>query len=105
VNGDYASELNVLLDAEMPPSMGWNLAMAIHQLHDAGFRVTGKKENSITIWFSDVGAVMCILKAIPWQIPNFTIDRYKHELERLHKRMTKNNGLVVNGTLFYVEAL
>jgi hypothetical protein len=37
--------------------------------------------------YTDVGALVYSLKCIWWKIPDFLVDRYRHQLLALHRRM------------------
>lgn len=44
------------------------------------------------------------LRAVPWQIPDFTVEGYRERLVALHERMAREGGLHVAAHLFYIEA-
>jgi len=44
------------------------------------------------------------LKAVPWQVPDFTVGAYRDRLFALHERIETEGGLRVPGQLFYLEA-
>lgn len=69
----------------------WNLAIAAQELHDHGFKVTFSREDFLPQRFYDIGALVYYLIAIPWQIPNFTVERYIEPLHHIH-RMIRTNG-------------
>ena len=51
----------------------WNLANALREISDEVFEISGLGKAIMTTWFSDIGAVVCYLRAVPWQIPDFMI--------------------------------
>lgn len=100
VNGDNDLDLNRLLAAP-PPELDvddWRLPTARAQLEAAGFRIVRAEEAEPTLRFLDVGALVFHLTAIPWQIPNFDVERYFPQLRALHQRcragepITSRNG-------------
>lgn len=102
VGSENLAELNVLLGAE-PPSTGmWNLEVAASQLKDSGFRIGESQMASIESKFKDIGAVVCCLKAIPWQIPGFTVSGYLNELRRLDGHIRAQGGLKFKASRFLV---
>lgn len=94
VGGEDMKELNRVLNAPMKSEYDhWNLNYAVQELESSGFSIVGAKESFPSTRFYDIGAVIYYLKAIPWQIPNFSIDRYRNDLYRLHKNI-ENSGFI-----------
>ena len=54
--------------------------------------------------FADVGAVVYYLKAIPWQIPDFSVDLYFDRLKELERRARTEGCIVVRGHRFLLDA-
>jgi len=104
VGSENLVELNELLGAERQVGSEWNLDVAIMQLEVAGFEVIDKRKATLSTYFKDIGAVICYLKAAPWQIPDFTVHRYIKELRRLDESMREKGGLKVKSTRFLVQA-
>lgn len=85
VGGKDNQKLNQLLGAPIPQDYAhWNLAYAVNQLEDAGFIILDQKEEEGYTRFFDIGAIVYYLKAIEWQIPDFSVDRYADALVSLH---------------------
>jgi SAM-dependent methyltransferase len=57
-----------------------------------------------TISFSDVGALVYYLKAIPWEVPDFSVDRFKTELLGLQRRLDETGVLRFEEGLFMIRA-
>jgi SAM-dependent methyltransferase len=68
----------------------WNLKSAVEELESAGFQILEQQEDIQFYRFYDVGAVAYLMKAIPWIIEDFTIDRYKDRLWELHIQIHEN---------------
>ena len=75
-------QFNTLLNSEFA---SWSLEAACCELKENGFTILEEKEEFPFQRFYDIGAIVYYLKAIPWQIPNFTVERYYEELYRIHK--------------------
>lgn len=103
VGSENLIELNKLLGAERP-SLEWNLNVAIQQLEKAGFEITEEQSASPVSWFKDIGVIVCLLKAVPWQIPDFSVQHYFNELRKLDESMREKGGLRVKETRFFLEA-
>ncbi|MGN7469587.1 class I SAM-dependent methyltransferase [Brevibacillus sp. SAFN-007a] len=88
VGGQDNLELNRLLGAPIPPDyLHWKLSFATEQLRKAGFSILLEKEEMTFTRFYDVGAIVYYLKAIEWQIRDFSVERYADALLELQKRM------------------
>lgn len=105
VGGEHHQGLNTLLGAPRSDSPQWNLDFAVRQVEQAGLRVVEAREEFPETFFSDIGAIVYYLKAVPWQIPDFTVARYRERLAPLHERITAEGGVRVQGHLFYLEAV
>lgn len=82
----------------------WDLNQASKKLIDAGFKIIEMKEEFPISRFYDVGALVYYLKAIPWQIGDFSIEKYYDKLKNIHKIITKYGFYDVNAHRFYIIA-
>ena len=82
-------EINEVLGGPLPEDddPNWNLDFIIKGLKGEGFNIIDAKECKVPSRVYDIGALIYYLKAIPWQIAGFTIEKYIPELKKLHKRM------------------
>ena len=98
-------ELNIALGVRaQPASESWNLREAVRQIESAGLMVIDSREAKLEASFSDVGAVVNYLKAIPWQVPGFTTETYRERLKELDKKIRKNGPFKVTSRRFLVQA-
>lgn len=105
VGGQDSLQLNRLLDAAISDQyVHWNLAYAAEQLEHAGFVVSEKREELGFTRFFDVGAIVYYLKAIVWQIPDFSIERYADQLLRLHQWIEAEGYVDIPTHRFFVAA-
>ena len=72
-------------------------------LDEAGFLTVEKLECSDSSTYRDIGAVVYHLKAAPWAITDFDVDRYRERLYRLHLRMKAEGGLTTVGVHRLIE--
>ena len=82
----------------------WNLDQASRKLVDAGFKIVEMKEEFPISRYYDVGALVYHLKAIPWQIEDFSVEKYYDKLKRIHKIIKKNGFYDVNAHRFFIIA-
>lgn len=106
VGGCDNIELNEQLGADVDPEyIDWNRQQAAEELRAAGFRIARQEEALSRTVFHDVGAVVYYLKAIPWQIPGFTVEFYRDRLRRLHDRMATGDPLVIHSHRFLIQCI
>lgn len=86
VGGENDTSLNSLLGApSYDEYVHWNLAYATQELAAAGLTIREQKEEISHTRFYDVGAIVYYLSAIPWQIADFSVERYFDALVRVHR--------------------
>jgi len=83
----------------------WGLDIAVQQLTAAGLMVVEQLEAFPETRVSDIGAVVYYLRAIPWQIEDFTVQGYRDKLMALHQTMEREGGLRLTSHRFYIEAV
>jgi len=64
-------------------------------LDKAGFLTVEKIDRLVSTTYRDIGAVVYFLKAVPWAIIDFDVDRYRDRLYKLHRRMQADGGFTV----------
>ncbi|WP_026895975.1 class I SAM-dependent methyltransferase [Clostridiisalibacter paucivorans] len=89
VGGLNDKELNKILGAPEFEFIDWNLQKAVSQLEVVDLKVLEQKEDLVKTRFYDIGAIVYYLKAIPWQVPDFTIERYFDKLLEIHNIIDK----------------
>jgi ubiquinone/menaquinone biosynthesis C-methylase UbiE len=58
----------------------WNLDVAVRELKEAGWEIIEQREEFFPSRYYDVGAIVYYLKAIPWEIPDFSVEKYFDKL-------------------------
>lgn len=82
----------------------WNLETAARGLESASFTILTRREAAMPTRFYDIGGLVYYLKAIPWQIPDFTVKRYRDALLRLHARIQTEGYLEADSARFLLIA-
>ena len=82
----------------------WDLKSAVAELESAGFKIIEQQEDVQLQRFYDVGAIAYYLKAIPWIIEDFTIEKYRNKLWEMHLRIHRDGFYDVPYHLFLVVA-
>jgi hypothetical protein len=105
VGGNDCLDINQALGAPVNEEfLHWNLEYARNELVEEGFDVFEWKEEEPYQRFYDIGALLYYLKAIPWQVPDFTFDRYKDSLYAIHKTIQSKGFFEVKTNRFILMA-
>ena len=104
VGGTNDVELNTLLGAGEFQYAHWTLDYAVRELQEAGWHIVEQLDDRPIRRFFDVGAIVYHLKAIPWQIPDFSVGRYFDKLVKIHNRIEQQNYLDVHMHRFLIIA-
>ncbi len=81
-----------------------DLAEAVANLEAADFQIVRQLEDIYPQRFYDVGAIVYQLKAVPWQIPDFSIERYFEQLKTIHKKIQLDGYVDVLEHRFFIIA-
>jgi SAM-dependent methyltransferase len=82
----------------------YDLAFATHQLEEAGMQIVGADEASTPMTFSDVGALVYFLRAVPWVVPDFDLTRDRDALAGIHGTIAGKGRFLVDGSHMLIEA-
>jgi len=84
----------------------WNLEFATNQIEAAGFEILESKEDITFTRIFDVGAIAFYLKAIPWDFPDFTVEKYYNKLVEINEYINDNGylDLDMNNHRFIIKA-
>ena len=81
-----------------------DLAEAAANLKAAGFRIIKQLEDIYPQRFYDVGAIVYQLKAVPWQIPDFSVERYFEQIKSTHRKIQQDGYVDVLEHRFFIIA-
>ena len=81
-----------------------DLAEAAANLEAAGFQAVKHLEDIYPQRFYDVGAIVYQLKAIPWQIPDFSVEAYFDRLKAVHDKIQRDGYVDVLEHRFFIIA-
>jgi SAM-dependent methyltransferase len=76
----------------------------VPQLQAAGLTITNTKEWTGSLSFTDVGAIVYYLKAVPWLVPGFSVDTHLEHLFALQRRLEGGAGLTFVAWKYLIEA-
>ncbi|WP_344211786.1 SAM-dependent methyltransferase [Kribbella sancticallisti] len=77
---------------------------AVNALHEQGFEILEAAEEWPEFVFLDVGAIVFHLRAIPWQIPDFDVDKYEPALRALDQRIRTEGPFVAHNHRYLIRA-
>jgi SAM-dependent methyltransferase len=103
VHGRFAYDLLAHFGAS-PPWPGATYEDAVTRLVDAGLEITNSADWRGELTFTDVGAVVYYLKAIPWLVPNFDVAHHFEQLLQLQARIEQEGELTFANMRYWVEA-
>jgi SAM-dependent methyltransferase len=105
VGGQDDLDLNRLLGApDVHPYAHWTAEYAARELREAGWELLRQEETFPFTRFFDVGAIAFYLKAVPWQIPDFSVDTYRDQLWDLHRKIEREGFVDVGNHRFLLVA-
>jgi len=104
VGGQNGDDLNALMGAKEYEYITWSLEYAVKQLQDAGWNIVEQKEDHPITRFFDVGAIVYYLKAVPWQIPDFSVEGYFDKLEQIHNQIERQGHIDFHSHRFLIVA-
>jgi SAM-dependent methyltransferase len=103
VGGNDRLDLLAEFGIEPGPS-DWTLGQTTMAFEQAGFTVEQAELWQGSMEFLDVGALVYYLKAIPWMVPDFSVDAYRPTLQRLHGKLASGEPLTCTKVSFLVQA-
>ena len=105
IGGDNDQLLREILGYKKPSDYEhWSLDYEINELQENGFEVIKKKEAFPITRFFDVGAIVFYLYAIPWELPGFSVEKYRDKLWEIHTVIEDNGYIDVISSRFLVVA-
>ncbi len=98
-------EINNFLNAPADQGLdSWSMESEVKALEDAGLEVLQQRESWQDSVFYDIGAIVFFLRVIIWQIPDFTVERYRPQLLALHRQIEREGRFVATSHRFLIEA-
>ncbi len=104
VAGDNLADLCAHFDAPLVAPHN-TLDQIARQFADLGCEIRRGETWRGTVTFADVGAIVYFLKAVPWGVQGFDLDRHRTALEALHARAEAGEALAFTYTRFLIEAV
>jgi SAM-dependent methyltransferase len=103
VHGLWAEDLLAALDAQ-PQQPDATLEKYVPELEAAGLTIVDARDWSGRLTFTDVGAIVYYLKAVPWLMPGFSVEAHVEHLLKLHERLGGGEPLAFLARKYLIEA-
>ncbi len=103
VHGLWAADLLAIFGAK-PQWPDSTPAKYLPRLKAAGLTIVNTQEWSGRLSFTDVGAIVYYLKAVPWLVPCFSVETHSKQLLNLQRRLESGQGLVFTERKYLIEA-
>jgi SAM-dependent methyltransferase len=103
IHGLWAEDLIAAFEAR-PPWPTSTPAKYIPRLQAAGLTITDSREWCGRLEFTDVGAIVYYMKAVPWLVSGFSVDTHLEYLLKLQHRLETGEGLVFTARKYLIEA-
>ncbi|MDE2172734.1 MAG: class I SAM-dependent methyltransferase [Patescibacteria group bacterium] len=103
VDGYNLSDMMDLFSAK-PKWPDNTLSVVLRKMKDLSFKIIQSNEWKGTIRFTDVGAIVYFLKAIPWIVDDFSVDSHIEYLNKLQSILDKKGELKFSISRFLISA-
>lgn len=80
-------DINMELGCNNSEYFNWCLNKTVTDFENNNFEIIKRKECITKTRFYDIGAIAYYLKCIPWQIADFSIEKYFDKLKEIHKQI------------------
>ena len=104
VGGANNIHLNELLDAPPPVYGDERLDKRVQELTVAGFDLIQVEEAFPEERYFDIGALVFYLSVIQWQIEDFTTEKYRQQLGKIHNMIEQDGFLATLAHRFFIKA-
>jgi SAM-dependent methyltransferase len=81
----------------------WTKDLITQQLLDAGFELLNVQEEFPRAEFADIGMLVFYLRIIPWQVADFSVEKFRPKLYAIHEDILAHGPLQVHDHRILVE--
>jgi hypothetical protein len=103
VHGLWAVDLLAAFDAK-PQWPDATPEKYLPRLKEAGLEIVNHQDWSGELTFTDIGAIVYYLKAVPWLVPGFSVESHLNYLLDLQSRLENNESLTFTARKYLIEA-
>ena len=102
VGGLDGIDFNMAFETKTMDYFEWGLIKNIEMFQDANMKIIEFGEYVGKMRFNDIGAIAYYLKCIPWQVQDFSVDRYYKKLRIINDILEKNGHINFVMHRFYI---
>ena len=103
IHGLWADDLLAAFDAQ-PQWPDSTPEKYVPALKAAGLTILDVQDFSGKLTFTDVGAIVYYLRAVPWLVPDFSVESHLDCLNRLQHRLERGEALAFRARKYLIEA-
>jgi SAM-dependent methyltransferase len=103
IHGLWAEDLIAVFDAK-PQWPDSTPDKYVPRLQAAGLKIVDLLEWSGQLAFTDVGAIIYYLNAVPWLVPGFSVDSHLMYLLQMQERLENGKQLIFTARKYLIEA-
>jgi len=103
IHGLWAYDLLAVFGAK-PQWPESTLGKYVPQLKAAGLAITNTQEWTGQLSFTDVGAIVYYLRAVPWLVPGFSVETHSQHLLTLQRQLESGERLAFVARKYLLEA-
>ena len=103
VDGRNLSDLSAAFDAAQPWAY-FTLAYAMNLMKRSNLVIEIAQEWTGKLIFKDVATLVYYLKAIPWTVPDFSVEKHRASLENLQQKLAAEGELVFTQRRMVIRA-
>jgi SAM-dependent methyltransferase len=92
---------NNLLGGPEPAYENVDFSEIVTRFEKSGFDIIVRQKYNGRDVFNDIGAVVFVLTAAPWELPGFSVERYRDQLYKLHESI-KSDGPIDIGISYFL---
>ncbi|MGC4806332.1 class I SAM-dependent methyltransferase [Micromonospora sp. DT233] len=105
IRGGSVHELQEAMLGPLRPPVRQLPEQATAAARAAGLTVRDLREATLRTVFHDIAGVVYFLRKVVWTVPEFTVERYRPQLARLHARIEAEGAFVTHARRFLIEAV
>jgi SAM-dependent methyltransferase len=98
------TELNEWLTGKSRGKSPSSYEIALHYLQEAGLEIIESQEAFIKTEYYDVGAIVYLLKAAPWQIKEYSPETHRHQLRHIYDYLIEVGTFTATDHRFLIMA-
>jgi hypothetical protein len=102
VGGLNGIDINMALETKTMEYVDWCMIKNLEMFKNHGMEILEYGEKIGKMKFSDIGAFVYYLKCIPWQVEDFSIDKYYRKLEIINQIIERDGYINFIMHRFYI---